>query len=308
MRVLFHGASVTGQGGEDSYFHWLERDLPQFSLSKRGYGGCHFNDAGFLTIDRDTSQLPDVCVIDWNTTAQSWFDPVKLAFVAGILLKKGVYPVFAIFASESNLQEERASERQVIDFCAEHNLPCWDFRSAISPALHFRDTVHTNTTGAKLYSALLTDHLTGLTIRPAHVDLPQIAVNPWADEQIDVAETHTAVLTISRTGPAPEIIAHLIHGPSSPIIDVNGQRCCIWDEWSHYERPGYVTLWSSTLWNSDVENQIAIQVLPDAIDFSTCRRPLTYDGAKVLKLRGLYAINCTIDNVDIVRWADVEPS
>lgn len=99
MNFFFHGASVTQQTGIASYFHLLsERVASSHVLTKKGYGGCHFNDAGFLTLHSDISSESDVCVLEWNTTGLIKFDIEKLKYVAGYLLDHDILPVFLILA------------------------------------------------------------------------------------------------------------------------------------------------------------------------------------------------------------------
>ncbi|MDP5192187.1 hypothetical protein, partial [Rheinheimera baltica] len=57
MKFFFHGASVTQQSKDDSYFFQLQSFINDeghsFEIQKKGHGGCHFSDACVLTIGFD---------------------------------------------------------------------------------------------------------------------------------------------------------------------------------------------------------------------------------------------------------------
>jgi hypothetical protein len=309
MRIMFHGASVTEQKGDGSYFYWLEnafQEVDGVRLSRKGYGGCHFNDAAFVNIASDTSDAPDICVLDWNTTGLPEFDQSKLSYVSGVLLERGILPVFVIFASEQNTAEtERAAERQVIDFCRTNALPLWDYRDRIVRETHLRDTVHTNIAGAKIYADCIFVDLTKLMreIKKYSMKMPAEAHNFKIIEApeffLDVPEGSSLKFELKSVSDGAHILAKVIHGPSSPIIELeNGQKLSVWDRWSHYERSGFLTLWSAEPLERD-RCTIKIKVLRDQIDYSICARPFSFEGEKVFKLTGLYFVNCAMDSVSV---------
>lgn len=131
-------------------------------MRKLGYGGCHLNDAGFSTIDYDTNVPTDIVFIEWNTTALVKFDEKKIRYMAGVLLKKGIMPIFLILARSDSISPEskRKCEQQVKDFCSDNNLICLDYRYLINPEEDLRDFVHTNLSGAMKYANQIYSDLT----------------------------------------------------------------------------------------------------------------------------------------------------
>lgn len=306
MRVFFHGASVTAQKGETSYFHWLEAHYQgrgDTEVVRKGYGGTHLNEAGFLNLAADTAGEYDVCVLDWNDTGLSRFDEPKLRQMAGGLLERNIVPVFMILYTYNQQKAGRKAEAQVKALCDAHGLECWDFREKVEPDLHTRDGVHTTLEGAKLYAKLISDRLEQIRpkvprYRNIKIEFDRIEIDLWQGELRDVPEGHRLVIDIESTGPSPQVIAEVLLGPSSPIIDVdNGRfRVCVWDRWCHYERKGFVDIWKAA---KATHHSVNVRVLSDAIDYSICARPFDFQGTKELKPRAVYGVNCRILDVRI---------
>jgi hypothetical protein len=180
-------------------------------------------------------------------------------------------------------------------------------REYVEPDKHTRDGVHTTLEGAQLYANLISERLERIRprlnqYRSVRIKFDPIAIDVWSGHLRDVLEGGRLVIQIESTGPSPQVIAEVLLGPSSPIIDVdNGRlRICVWDRWCHYERKGYITVWSAMKagWHS-----VDVCVLPDAIDYSICTRPFDFTGTKELKPRMLYGVNCRIVDVQIVQPA-----
>ena len=70
MNVFFHGASITQQMGEDSFYQKLikKNTCPLINFRQYGYGSMSLNSAGFLTINNDAKLTDDICFLDWNST------------------------------------------------------------------------------------------------------------------------------------------------------------------------------------------------------------------------------------------------
>jgi hypothetical protein len=304
MRVFFHGASVTAQGGETSYFHWLTaryQGRTDTSLVKMGYGGTHLNDAGFLNLTSDTAGDYDLCVLDWNDTALSSFDEAKLRQMAGGLLERGIVPVFVILYTYNQQREGRQSETQVKTLCEAYELECWDLREHVEPDRHTRDGVHTTLEGAQLYARLISERLEQIRpklskYREVQIEFDPIAVDLWNGELSEIPEGYRLVIDIDAIGPSPQVIAEVLLGPSAPIIDVDSGRfrISVWDRWCHYDRKGYVTIWRA---REASRHSVNVQVLSDAIDYSICTRPFDFTGTKLFRPKALYGVNCRILDV-----------
>ena len=105
-------------------------------------------------------------------------------------------------------------------------------------------------------------------------------------------------VTLENVEKYAQLIIGVVKGPSSPIIYNGKHEICVWDKWSHYERPGYESLLGGLVPDYQAMLKIKIKVLSKSIDYSACTREFSYEGTKVLKVRGLYGINSSILKVD----------
>jgi len=307
VRLIFHGASVTQQNGAGSYVDRLQemlRHRPDIAIRKEGYGGCHLDDAGFLTLDSATSDLPDLCFLDWNTTALAEFDAVKLRYMAGMLLDKGVVPVFLILARRSPIRGMRTCERQVADLCAETGVPCIDYRELISPDVDLRDETHTTPHGADVYAARLCEDLQAITeridaLRALRIPYHPFTVTAFRDVNIGLRENEVIAIDLEECAPRAELVLEVIRGPASPIIDDGRRKVCVWDEWCHFDRRGFLSFWQKE--KEEDRAEVLLRVLPDAIDYSGCRRPFSYTEKKEFGILGVYGVDCRPGGFSILK-------
>lgn len=299
MKIFFHGASVTQQSGASSYFQVLQNRVNKIEgiiLRRSGYGGCHLNDAGFLTINSDTNEVTDVCVLEWNTTGLSIFDEQKLQYMAGVLLSKDILPVFLILARRDTIQNSRDSERQVIKFCTDNNLLCLDYRDTVGIECGLRDDVHTNEIGANMYADRLFYDLIDNKLNISNVGLyfnyKEFNIYSLRNIVLDVIEGFSVVIELANVQDGAQVIIETIRGPSSPIINIDSKRICIWDQWCHFERPGFIIIASNLLNLNSTKKSLFLHVLHDNIDYSICSRTFSYNGVKELKIRGIHGIDC----------------
>jgi hypothetical protein len=309
MKILFHGASVTEQEGESSYVFQLNEQLKktdnQHIILKKGFGGCHINDAGLLNIAVDADEEIDICFLEWNTTGLDRFEEGTLRYMAATLIDKGILPIFLILARADSisLDSRRLSEKQVLNFCIENGIPYLDYRGLINPELDLRDVVHTNFSGAVKYAKALFKDLTYFSEKINIISnlkkiTSDIQVNSLEDFSIDVVEGGEFQVTLENVEKYAQLIIGVVKGPSSPIIYNGKHEICVWDKWSHYERPGYESLLGGLVPDYQAMLKIKIKVLSKSIDYSACTREFSYEGTKVLKVRGLYGINSSILKVD----------
>lgn len=307
LNILFHGASVTEQNHETSYFHQLQllcQRRPDLILRKKGYGGRHLNDAGFLTIGYDTEYVTDICFLDWNSTGLDFFDDDKLKYIIGTLLDKKIVPIFLIFARADSLDglSNRRSESQIIKFCDKYEIPLLDLRNAVSVKDDLRDVVHTNINGALKYANLIFSYLTKFDVNSfkcINFFYPKFSINRILDVNGDYEVGRRILMIFDNVCENSHLIVETIHGPSSGLIDVNKghQKISIWDVHSHYERPGHVILTRDFMSYDDHLFSVELLVLSDEIDYSKCTRPFDFEGIKDFKIRGLYCINCNFINI-----------
>ena len=301
IKISLHGASVTQQSGVAAYSDHLKEKLQDIAvLNKHGFGGCHLNDAGFLTISDIISEAPDLCILDWNTTALSEFDIHKVSYITDSLIKANIKPVYVIFAREDNVNYDRVSEVQIKTFCEEHLIELWDLRSIVNIEFHLRDVVHTNENGAKLYSEVLYEKILFLAkenkiiITNEKLSMKSSYMIYTFPFEFDLKENSNIRINGIANGENPEIFAELVKGPFSPIVSLNNQsKLVIWDPWCHYERNSFMSLYKFR--SDDKFLSLDICILTDSIDYSKCARPnFEYLGIKELKLKRFFCANFEI--------------
>lgn len=311
INILFQGASVTQQEGESSYFYHVQKLFESnrnFVLHKKGYGGSHLGDAGFFNIDSDTKIPLDLCFLEWTTTAASKYDIKKLCYVVNLLLKKNILPIFLILARSDNItiNINRECERQVIDFCNQHKIPYLDYRYMIDINNDLRDITHTKTSGAVKYANSLFIDIPIIfnkykNIQLSCINSPLYKIKSFEDVSFEVKEGLSCRLFFSDILINSEVGIKTIHGPSSSMISINNgyRKICVWDIYSHYDRPGYLTISKNFIKLNDNIGFINIEVLPDLIDYSNCKRTFDYTGNKVLKIDAIYSVNCILRKITL---------
>jgi len=304
-KVLFHGASVTQQSGEESYFFQLEKSLEHnvidICIYKKGYGGNHLDDAGLLTIARDLEFGYDYCVLEWNTTSISVFDEKKILHIVEVILSKNTVPIFLILARRETVKSDRNCEQQVQSFCIEHNIPLLDCRPGLDPSIHLRDFVHTNLLGAtfyasKIHSELLTklnSFSTSSILNFEGVNHSGLIVRNFDFNQTLYEGQNLSVHLDGVVGKA-EIIIEGVRGPSSPLIKCGCEVFSVWDQWSHYDRDSFINFSERiSLYNG----QYFFEILSDSPDYSKCVREFSYSGVKSLRIKSIFTVNCIISRL-----------
>ena len=305
MNFFFHGASVTQQSGASSYFDILSRRIgSSHNLNKKGYGGCHFNDAGFLTLRTDLPNLVDVCVLEWNTTGLNEFNLSKLDFVVGYLLDRKVFPVFLILARKDNFFAPRVCDLQILKFCSDKNILCLDYRNKINPELHLRDIVHTNELGAAVYAQnLFLDLFSSFDYMNEYAPLISSYRNFLIDSHrgliLDALEGDRVIIELDEISNGSQVIFEVLIGPYSPVVDINGfSKICFWDRWCHYERSSFKAI-SIDISELKFNNHLILSILSDVIDYSDCAREFSFGGLKILKIRGVHGVDCLVNRISI---------
>ncbi|EHZ2536422.1 TPA: hypothetical protein NKQ48_000728 [Vibrio parahaemolyticus] len=300
MRFLFHGASVTQQKYNGSYVNcFTEMIGKSHTVVSKGFGGCHFNDAGYLTIDELTDDQIDVCFLEWNTTGVGFFEPHKLKYVVEVLLSKRILPVILILAGRDNLLGDRNAEVSVISLCESLSLPLLDYRKLVDPKLHLRDHTHTNDEGAKLYSNELLKDLPLIVDKfetfsnnwdPSEHPRPKLRILPADCEAIMLEENESLSFFLQDIGDFAEIILEVDVGPSSGYVLINNDRKInFWDQWCHFSRPSFKTVYK--LSNSE-PHILTLFLCDDIVDYSSCTKDFSYEGNKKLNIRKVWGVNC----------------
>jgi len=259
MKLVFHGASVTHQGGDSGYtshvFDFLSSK--EVSCEKITYPACHFNDAGFYFSDSVIATKSDFVVFEWNTTGMSQYDQLKFEIVMQNFIRGGVTPCFLILPRINTTVIDgvvytRESEIQIINFAKEYNLPILDLRNLNNLPELLKDEVHTNNLGAKVYAELVIQWIlqfvnqknglnknfgTKSSATNFNINLLNFGIN-FFDYFRFKAVKRGRLSEVGLTG---------MVGPFSPIIDIIINDISItnfsfFDPWCHYERRMTVSL------------------------------------------------------------------
>lgn len=315
-RLVFFGASVTAQTAPNGYFE------PVLAASRAAggnairiaHGSCHFDDAGFHTATTIKRAQGEVCVIEWNTTGLSRFHPTKLGIVVDHFLGQGMLPIFLILCQDRNLAGDRDSERQVRELCLAHDLPLIDLRLGF-PGMHLlRDTVHATPEGGQWYAERIVRALTSIELPDAEglgrrrqalrraIELQPVTFSDWP-QAMEVGEGQMWTARFERQAGLSELLLDMTIGPDSPVVElamgeIYVRRLSIWDPWCHYDRRRIVSIVDdSTYKRTGSTGYISIRMLPDAPDYSVCRRPgFSYEGPRRLRVHRILCANMALSD------------
>lgn len=311
MKIFFHGASVTQQGQSDSYLVNLKSLLPaEFEVISKGYGGCHFSEAGVLTLANDLDNLTDVnvCVLEWNTTVLSSFKEEDLFYVLNVILQRRILPVFMILARLETIKSDRDSEISVASICRKFNIPLLDFRDDVCEA-DLRDEVHSSESGALKYANKLYNWLLNLDVNYQLAlignNIPFVNRNIYLYDDIECqAEAgRSIVIAIKNISSYASLSIVIEKGPNSGYVKFDSRVFNLWDSWCFYNRPYFMFLkeFQTSDINGSTSEELIIDVLDQPVDYSTCRRPdFNFDGVVILKVISIYATNC-----EVLSWSVV---
>ena len=231
MKVFFHGASVTQQGQDDAYIVKLKNLLStDIEIISKGYGGCHFSEAGVLTIAEDLDELSgvDVCVLEWNTTVLSHFKLEDLHYVVNVIATRNILPVFLILARLETIENDRESESIVINFCKKNKLPLLDLRNGIT-ASDLRDEVHTSETGALKYAYEIQSWLQNIDLNYYLNRFKELSpenqrnVRIYKNVNITAFAGQTITIFVEKISQNSSITAEIIKGPNSGYINIESE-------------------------------------------------------------------------------------
>lgn len=313
-RLIFFGASVTAQAAPNGYFDLVRKDIEAHggSAYRFAFGSCHLDDAGFHKASELTSAEGNCCIIEWNTTGLSRFDPSKLAVIFDYLLNHQIYPIILILPHDRNLRVNRDAELQMKEISEDFGLPLLDLRNDFSGESLWRDNVHTTPEGAIDYANRISKFLRE-THRPSDSEILKLA-HSWRQDRQPVAvafrtiphefalqEGEQLTIEFERQLQLSELLFDLTIGPDSPILDLqvdNGhqQQISIWDPWCHYDRRKIVSiLGESTFRRTGDSGKLMLSISKVAPNYSSCRREkFNYTGPRNLRVHNILTANFNV--------------
>lgn len=297
-KIAAFGASVTEQ--EDSYADQLSKNLG-IKIRKYGYGGMHLPDAGVCFIDKVLSCKPEICLVDWFSTAYMECSEKTLQCIDTILYKfsrSNCVVVFLILPTSRS--DERKKEREkYYDFLRNalklRNAYIIDIDSVLKTddlSNILKDSIHTTKKGGGYYADIIQREI---KLNPPYlVNAELFAVNAKYKD-IKKIRVNRVFLNQIRLDIAGEIIGiYNIIGRNSGVCristdGVNEKKVLLWDRWCHYERNHFD--FSIPQYHGTVN----IEVLQDEFDTSTCK--VTVDFKKYRKqivCRDIYWIGTSL--------------
>jgi len=257
-KFAFFGASVTKQ--KDSYANLLMREIKK-EYQKFGYGSMHLTDAGICFIDEVVRYKPDVCFLDWFSTAMIDYRygtslETYLDCLIYKLLKAGIRPIGLLFPAleESRERTEMRLEfyNQVTRYFHSYNLEIINLyeslsrNNAVNIKKILRDFVHTTEYGSRWYALeilrALSSRILELPDEPIHSNYN--LVYPHSNKYVDVKRTDLNVRIIDFI--EIEIENELIGiyqtiGSHSDTVEIYKEKELlgtqkVWDKWCYYER------------------------------------------------------------------------
>lgn len=317
--VLLFGASVTQQGGEAGFHSHLKSLLSSISiqLDTKGFGGCHFDDAGFYLLSSCLKRQHQLVLLDWNSTYRGLFTEWKLLSFIDSILKNNSFPVFLILPTYKNCIN-RQSEDSVFELKAKGLVDVIDLRGLRELGEILRDEYHTNIDGARFYASAIYDFIQHLnydsSIKHAQevaaeyilAEAKQIVATNFEYRQ-DIGQGESLCIRLKsklREASCPhDLCIGTIIGPYSGFLDIyvnscKTQRIQIWDEWCHYERFKIFRIFDEGFEFKNGSDIIEIRLhVPNARpDYSKCRRQeFSYDDAIYMKIDNIYTANLTAE-------------
>lgn len=282
-RILAYGASVTKQ--HNGYVDALANLLPaHMSVDRLGYGSMHLKDAGICFMYEVLNQRPDICLLDWFSTAKTDYGDSIYKYLDAIvyqLLNNNIKPILILLPISVMIKDRLDMYDKIIKYCQNYNLHYINIYEQsvvdnISPTVLIKDYVHTNEYGAAYYAQciyrFLNDNIFSLPDEPIHshyntiypIKNKYVNINSYEPSQTIFAHKY---LTLKISDEIVGILQTI--GPYSGLVKIFDNQHknlikteSIWDSWCYYERenikisingPGVYTLSVS----NDVINKLS---------------------------------------------------
>ena len=265
--ISIFGASVTQQ--KNGYSYILSKKLLNTDTRIFGYGGNHIDDAGILFIDNVININSNYCFIDFFTTAYDSISDLTIEYLDTIVYKltNSKCKIIFLFLLTSDYDNRIKFYNFVKNYITSKNLYYIDINDFLKYNLNLiKDNVHTTDIGSAKYADIIYD------VFQKDKDKIDYPINITKTQFCDIKKINVNKIfknNIILEGDCFIIAFYLIIGPKSGFIDINGTKECIWDQWCHYDRSHF------NLKKITVKDKLEIKILPDKVDYSSCRRNIT---------------------------------
>ena len=168
MNIAFFGASVTQQTKESGYVPQFNNILVNnnnnynFNIIQKGFGSMHLYDAGICKINDVISENPSVCFIDWFSTGFIVTNREYLYKLLDCIVRKlmliNCQVCFLLLDILDVCENRMLMYNHIIDYAKVYDIHYIELYNNQNVNELLRDTVHTNTQGALLYSSKIYDY------------------------------------------------------------------------------------------------------------------------------------------------------
>jgi len=280
--IAFFGASVTQQTKESGYVpqfnNLLLNNNYNFNIIQKGFGSMHLYDAGICKINDVVGENPHVCFIDWFSTGLIVTNQAYLHMLLDCIVRKlmlmNCHVCFLLLDRLDMCENRMLMYTHIIDYAKIYNIHYIELYNNQNVTELLRDTVHTNTQGALLYSSKIYDYFI-TNILPNDTNYYKIPnENEYSNINcVTINKQVKSIIMLSGNFKLIGIQQQL--GPFSGIIEItrnNSEKYTesVWDQWCHFTRDNIKikTEWSET---------IAIKILQDTFDTSQCKSDIDFD-------------------------------
>ena len=300
MNILFYGASVTAQSGSSGYFNYL--NFNNYKFERLAFPSSQFYNAGFFNTHRviEYSNKPDIVFFEWSTTGENSFELDKIYYFINEMKKNNILPVFLILPRISTYSSNRISDNQLYKISIESGVPLLDLRYLLCdniPSEILRDDVHTTEFGAQLYASCILDFIKSEIISCAdNIKIDNIVDYKIRSYDVDLTllENQILVFYFDSKSPDSEVVASLIKGPNTPIIEYISEEVIdkksFFDPWCYYERENFDTLITATIFNKISNNSISLKISDECPDFSITKTKEIFTEPKKLVIKSIYTL------------------
>jgi hypothetical protein len=284
--ISFFGASVTAQ--KTGFAPCLAKKMSNLKTYIYGYGGNHLSNAGICNIDDVLQNTPTYCFIDFFSSQYSDINELTLEYIDTIIYKFTISKCKLIFLFV--LRSDHVRRIKFYDYVKEYLKSKNIYYIDINKYLIFntdliRDSVHTTEYGSEKYAEIIYTHFKN---NMETITFPQeILETRFCNiKRLDVKKIFKQYVVLE--GDCSIISFYMYIGTKSGIIEIYNKKISIWDEWCHYDRYSYRLDFPLVTSNS------RINILQDDIDYSKCKKEMTYTGVKELNIIAIYYIGNTL--------------
>jgi hypothetical protein len=307
--IVFFGASVTEQ--QYSYVDYLQKNMTNINIIKKGYSGCHINQAIWL-IDDIINLKPDVCFLEWTTSV---FKPAindleeYLYIIINKLIQNNITPIFLYLYKKDineylNIINSYEKIANYFNITSIHQYKIIDELN-IDDKLILKDTCHTNFQGSQFYGNILNKIINNYLLNNVEINSNTILeyinydelyknskynnINVFEIEKlIDISTMDYEIFNNKKYFKIKEklliqnlknpllIAINILYYKNNGFIHINKNKLQTWDSNCYYKRSGYINL------NIQIEDNIQLLISQEQFDTSLCKYETIFPNEKYL--------------------------